>query len=98
MRIESITKDALVLRPSNDDNPYTRSWCFSVGIIPDHPTPRKVIIRRKVGRYVQSWEMSWRKFLRQTAIGDMALIDKSAFTYSTKQTRRARNGKAKITK
>ncbi len=83
MKVVSISKEALVLRPTGTDNLYSRAFAFDVNIVPDKPTPKKLVIQRKVGRYLQTWEMSWRKFMQQTAIGDVALIDKTAFKYSS---------------
>jgi hypothetical protein len=90
MKIVSITRDALILKPTQRNDESGRAFIFDIGIVPDKPTPKRIIIQKSRGRYLYSWSMTWRKFLRQTCIGHIALIDKSEFSYEAKPLKRSR--------
>lgn len=80
MKIISATKQELLLRAERKDVSW-KSFVFDIGIIPGNPTPKRIVIQRKAGRYLQTWEMSWHKFLKQICIDTICIIDKSEFTY-----------------
>lgn len=88
MNIISATKSAIVLRPSKQDENW-RAFIFDIGVIPEKPTPKKIVIEKRVGRNTITWSMSWSKFLKQTCIDTVALIDKSAFKRESRRTLRA---------
>lgn len=87
MKILSADKNTLVLQPSKTNESY-KSFMFDIDIVPDKTIPKKIIIQKKVGRYLRTWSMSWRKFGKQTCIGNVALIDKSEFTYKSERVKR----------
>ena len=94
MKIISTTKAELVLQPSRNDETW-RSFVFDVGIVPEKPRPKRVVIRKHVNAYLQSWSMTWRKFLRQGCVGGIAIIHKSEFSYQSKYVgRRAQTERA----
>lgn len=72
------------MKPSKKDENY-RAFVFDIGVIPLKPTPQKIIIQKKVGAYLLSWSMSWRKFLRQTCIDTVVVVNKSEFDYKSKK-------------
>ena len=80
MNVISATRTQIVLKPSKHDENY-RAFVFDIGIIPDKPTPQKIVIQKKVGAYLLSWSMSWRKFQRQTCIDTVVIVNKSEFNY-----------------
>jgi hypothetical protein len=82
MKILSATRTQLVLKPSRKDENW-KAFIFDIGIIPDKPTPQKIVIQKKVGAYMLSWSMPWRKFLRQTAIDTVVILEKSELDYKS---------------
>ena len=52
-----------------------RSFIFDIKILPQNPEPEKIIVERKIGKYLQRFTMSWKKFLSEIAIGDIICID-----------------------
>jgi len=52
-----------------------RSFIFEAKYLPQKPEPKKIIVERKIGKHRQQFTMSWKKFLGETAIGDIILID-----------------------
>lgn len=78
MRIQSIDKKALTLVADRKDYSM-RSFVFGIGLVPNKPIPQKLVILIP-GRWPHRYEMSWRKFMRQTCIGDVCLLDKSNMT------------------
>lgn len=82
MNIVSATRTKLVLKPSKKDENY-RAFIFDVGIIPDKLTPQRIVIEKKVGAYLLSWSIPWRKFLKQTCIDTVVILEKSALTYKS---------------
>ena len=59
-----------------------RSFIFDAKGLPQKPEPERIIIERKIGKYLQRFTMSWKKFLNETAIGDAILIDWTHFKKS----------------
>lgn len=59
-----------------------RSFIFDIKHLPEKPEPKKIIIERKVGKYLQRFTMRWKKFLDETAIGDVICIDWTHFKKS----------------
>jgi hypothetical protein len=86
VNIISLNKSALVLHPSKCDENW-RAFIFDIGIVPEKPTPKKLIIQKKAGRNTITWSMSWSKFLKQTCIDTVAIIDKSAFKRDSRSTK-----------
>lgn len=82
MNVISATRTRIILKPTKKDENY-RAFVFDIGIIPDKPTPQKIVIQKKVGAYLLSWSMSWRKFLRQTCIDTIVIVNKSEFVYKS---------------
>jgi hypothetical protein len=56
-----------------------RSFIFDIKSLPQKPEPKKIVIERKIGKYLQRFTMSWKKFLSETAIGDVICIDWTHF-------------------
>lgn len=83
MKILSINSKELVLKPTKRDENY-KSFIFDIGIVPLKPTPKRIVFKRKQGKHILTWEMSWNRFEKQTCIGDVAIIAKSACKYTTK--------------
>ena len=81
MKIISATKAELLLEAGRRKDINWKSFIFDIGIIPIHSQPKRIVIQRKAGRYLQTYEMSWHKFLKKTCIDNMCLIDKSEFVY-----------------
>lgn len=81
MKVISATRTKLVLKPSKKDENW-RSFIFDVGIVPDKPTPARIEIQKKIGKYQHTWSMSWKKFLRQTCVGDIVIIEKKEFVHN----------------
>jgi hypothetical protein len=86
MKVISATRRQIVLHPSKHDENW-RAFIFDIGIILDKPTPKKVVIQKKVGAYLLSWSMSWAKFLKQICIDTVVIIEKSAFKYESRRTK-----------
>ena len=65
------------------DNYWTNCIIFDLRIVPFRPTPKRIAFeyRSRRGR-VQRWSMSWKKFLREKAIGDTIIIKRANFRYS----------------
>jgi hypothetical protein len=56
-----------------------RSFIFDIKTLPQKPEPKRIVVERKTGRYLQQFTMGWKKFLGETAIGDVICIDWSHF-------------------
>lgn len=56
-----------------------KSFIFDANHLPIKPEPQKIIVERKVGKYLQTYTMSWKKFLGETAIGHIICIDWNHF-------------------
>ncbi|HEU4345381.1 MAG TPA: hypothetical protein VFU31_27835 [Candidatus Binatia bacterium] len=82
MNVISATRTKLVLRPSKKDENW-KSFIFDIGIIPDKPTPQRVVIEKKVGAYLLLWSISWQKFLKQTCIDTIVILEKDTLTYKS---------------
>lgn len=96
MRIISVDKAALVLSPNKPVDESQRGFLFDIGIVPDRPKPARLVIQRKQGAYLLQWSMSWSKFMRESCIDTIALIDKSHFSYkAVKYPARSQRRKAK---
>ena len=80
MKIISATKAELLLEAGRKDINW-KSFIFDIGIILIHPQPKRIVIQCKAGRYLQIYEMSWHKFLKQTCIDNICLIEKYEFVY-----------------
>lgn len=83
MNIITATRTKIVLQPTRKDESWT-SFVFDVGIIPDKPTPKKIVIQKHVNGWLCSWSMTWRKFLRQTCVGNVIILHKTDFAYQSK--------------
>jgi hypothetical protein len=59
-----------------------RSFIFDAKHLPQKPEPQKIVIERTIGKYKQRFTMSWKKFLGETAIGDIICIDWNHFKKS----------------
>jgi len=59
-----------------------RSFIYDAKKLPIKPDPQKIIVERKVNKYSQRFVMSWKKFLGETAIGDIICIDWTHFKKS----------------
>ena len=82
MKIIEATKDKLILQPTRRDENF-RSFVFDIGIVPELPEPKVIIIRKSFGRKKwKTWPMTWKKFLKQTCIDTVCLIDKTDFTFA----------------
>jgi hypothetical protein len=84
MRILSINKEACILEADKKDD-TSRSFIFSIKMIPITPTPKNLIIIKKWGRRLKTYGMSWSKFLKQTCLDDIAMIDKTEFIIKWKE-------------
>lgn len=60
---------------------WRRSFIFELGLVPTDVTPRRVVIEKRQGKTLHEFKMSWRKFGKQTTIGDVVIIDKSEFAH-----------------
>lgn len=59
-----------------------RSFIYDAKKLPCQPEPRRIIVERKVGKYLQRFTISWKKFLVETAIGEDICIDWTHFKKS----------------
>ena len=59
-----------------------RSFIYDAKKLPTKPEPQKIIVERKVNKYFQRFSMNWKKFLGETAIGDIICIDWTHFKKS----------------
>jgi len=84
MKIIQASKEVLILQPTKKNDESSRSFIFDIGVVPEKPTPKKIVIRKSFGKRWKTWSMSWKKFLKQTCIGDIVLINKSEFDYVIK--------------
>ena len=65
---------------------WSPGFCFDVDIIPtEKRSPISFIVERVTRRYRKTWRMSWGKFLKQSTVGHMALIDKTEFTFKKEE-------------
>jgi hypothetical protein len=92
MKVLSATRTKLVLKPGKGDENF-KSFIFDIGIIPDKPTPKRIEIQKNIGAYLHTWSMPWKKFLRQTCIGDVVLIEKSDFVHNYRRANTASSGR-----
>lgn len=88
MKVITATRTKLVLKPSKKDENY-RAFIFNIGIIPDKPEPRRIEIQKQVGAYLLTWSMPWEKFLKQTAIDTIVILEKSALNYRSVRANKA---------
>jgi hypothetical protein len=82
MQIVTATKSKLVLKPSKKDENW-KSFIFDIGIIPQEPEPKKLIIQKKVGSYLCSWSISWEKFLEEMCIDTIVILEKAKLNYKS---------------
>ncbi len=83
MRIVKFNKTTCLLEADKKDE-TSRSFVFSLKIIPDKPRPKSLEIFIKYGKRIKTWHMSWAKFLKQSCIDDIAIINKDEFKFSYK--------------
>lgn len=88
MKVISATRTKIVLKPSKKDENW-RAFIFDIGIIPDKPTPQRIEIQKKVGAYLLTWSMPWRKFVKQTCIGTVVILNKSTLDRKSVRTNAA---------
>jgi hypothetical protein len=83
VKIIESSRDKLVLKASPKDETFGENgaFVFDIGIIPDKPTPKILVIQKRSGK--QSWTITWKNFLRQKCVGDVVILRKSELTYST---------------
>jgi len=89
MKIIEATKERLILQPSRkgDETFGIRpAFIFDLGLVPDKPAPKRLVIQRKSGSRMLLWSMTWRRFLRQNAIGSVVILDKSKMSYTSQRT------------
>lgn len=85
MKVIEATKSNLVLKPTRRDETFGKrgAFIFDIDIIPDNPTPKRLIIRKQSGRTICTWSMSWSKFLNETCIDTIVILRKDKMTYRT---------------
>ena len=81
MRLARFDKNVCLFRLGRKDG--GERFIFDIQRIPDKPIPKKIVFQDGGTRRIRRWSMSWQKFLNQTAIGNVAMIDKDKCHYST---------------
>jgi hypothetical protein len=61
-----------------------RSFIFDVKTLPFKPEPKRIVVERNIGKYLQRYTISWKKFLNETAIGDIICINWTHFKKSVR--------------
>lgn len=81
MKIIQETPDELRLSVRKEDNGL--SFVFDWQVLEPHliKPHKQIVIQAKHGSHLREWRMGWRKFLKQSTIGDTLLLRKSAFQY-----------------
>lgn len=86
MKLLHANKNEIALKITSHRDINQKSIIFDIGLIPNKPKPKRLVIQRKVNRFTLIYSMPWRKFLKQTCIGHVCLIDKSEFVFESKIT------------
>lgn len=89
MELRRMNRDALVFELTDKEDIEYNSFAIPLERIDmdlmEGKTPKELWLYRVLKTSAKIYKMKWRKFMRETAIGDIGLIEKNKFekTYKT---------------